>query len=214
MERITLGGEISEQGILNSLQNKYCNAKVVHIYASTEAGVGFAVRDGKSGFSAGLLFQEDERKNFLKISDGCLWVKSNGGADKLLNGTLDVDLNGYINTGDLVEKRDNRVYFLGRASGAINIGGNKVMPEEVESVLNTMPDIVVSRVSAKKNSLLGALISAEVVLSTTTAFNAKKIKLKILAYCNEQLVSYKVPVIIKFVDHVPTNESGKIVRVK
>ena len=55
LRRITLGGEIADQQILDALRHAFPAAKIVHIYASTEAGVGWAVRDGRAGFPAALL---------------------------------------------------------------------------------------------------------------------------------------------------------------
>ena len=46
-----------------------------------------------------------------------------------------------MDTGDIVERRGERYYFLGRRTGVINVGGKKVYPEEVEAVITGHPDI-------------------------------------------------------------------------
>ena len=57
LEQITLGGEIADQAILSTLRREFPAARIVHIYASTEAGVGFSVTDGRAGFPAAWLGQ-------------------------------------------------------------------------------------------------------------------------------------------------------------
>src|SRR5256885_5152484 len=52
---VRLSGEIADQGILDSLHRAFPRATVAHAFASTEAGVGFEVRDGLAGFPAGLI---------------------------------------------------------------------------------------------------------------------------------------------------------------
>ena len=50
LRQITLGGEIADQSVLDAVSARFPSARVTHIYASTEAGVGFAVNDRKAGF--------------------------------------------------------------------------------------------------------------------------------------------------------------------
>ena len=74
LKRITLGGEISDSNILKALKQKFPEAKIVHIYASTEVGVGFSVTDGEEGFPVSFL---DGGLNDIqmKIDDeNLLWI--------------------------------------------------------------------------------------------------------------------------------------------
>ena len=72
---------------------------------------------------------------------------------------------GFVDTGDRVELRDGRYYFRGRTGGVINVGGLKVYPEEVESVLNADPRVRMSLVRARRNPITGAVVVADVVLT-------------------------------------------------
>ena len=74
------------------------------------------------------------------------------------------DEQGFVDTGDVVERRGDRYYFLGRRNGVINVGGMKVYPEEVEAVINRHPAVRMSRVRSRKNPIIGALVAAEIVL--------------------------------------------------
>src|SRR5262249_27405742 len=60
------------------------------------------------------------------------------------------DAEGFIDTGDIVERYGDRFYFFGRRSGIINVGGLKVYPEEVEAAINRHPAVRMSRVQSRK----------------------------------------------------------------
>lgn len=210
LKRITLGGEISSQLILSALIKAYPEAKIIHIYASTEAGVGFTVKDGLEGFPIKLLGSSEGVD--LKIENGTLWVKSNRSSDKLLKGKINTDSEGYIDSGDLVEIKGNRVYFLGRDSGAINVGGNKVIPEEIETIINSLDYVLESRVYGKSNSILGMIVAADIALCKSNNSDKKEIKKNLIEYCRARLESFKVPALLKFVDSIEVNETGKVQR--
>ncbi|MCG7531153.1 acyl--CoA ligase [Psychrobium sp. MM17-31] len=213
LKRITLGGEISDQTILNALKRQYQHATIVHIYASTEAGVGFSVKDGKAGFPIAYLSNDNHLSLSLKVKGDNLWIKTARGSKTLLVGELEVDELGYIDTGDVVKIKDNRVIFCGRKNGSINVGGSKVIPEEIEAVLNLFEHISLSRVFGKKSAVLGTLVCAEIVVNETAkSLDNKELKSQILRHCREHLEAYKVPALIKNVDVINTNESGKIAR--
>jgi acyl-coenzyme A synthetase/AMP-(fatty) acid ligase len=214
LKRITLGGEIADQTVLDSLRKHFIGATVIHIYASTEAGVGFTVNDCKEGFPGDYLEHSKLASIDLKIVDDILWIKSDRGADNLLNGKLDVDADGFINTGDIVEIINGRVLFIGRDSGTINVGGNKVIPEEIESVLNSHPEVIQSRVFGKKNPVMGMLVNAEIISKKELTKDEMKVfKGELISFCKITLEPFKVPAMMKFVDSIAVNESGKIVRI-
>lgn len=213
LKRITLGGEISNQNILGALSGSYPKASIAHIYASTEAGVGFVVKDGKEGFPLDFLHERNDLKCQLKINGGVLWIKSDHGCTRFIKGNLDIDTNGFINTGDLIQVSNDRVLFLGRDSGSINVGGNKVMPEKVESVLEDNCHVYMARVFAKSNPVLGSLVSAEIVLADSgKVLTVKELKTEIMAFCRNRLESFEVPVLLKQVEMIKTNATGKKIR--
>lgn len=212
VERITLGGEISDQAVINGLRKHYPKAKIIHIYASTEAGVGFGVQDNKEGFPSSFL-ENPKLPAKLKVVDNILWIKSQNSFERLLSGNIEIDSEGYINTGDIVDIKCDRVFFKGRESGSLNVGGNKVMPEEVEQVINLIEEVELSRVFGKKNPMLGTLVSAEIVPSECGLLLDKKaLKQVIIEFCKSKLESYKIPVTYKIVDKIDINETGKIMR--
>ncbi|MCU8001469.1 AMP-binding protein [Shewanella sp. SM96] len=215
LKRITLGGEISNQNILTALSNSFPNANIIHIYASTEAGVGFAVKDKVEGFPLNFLDSLASIPCKLKVKDGLLWIKSSHGCSDFVGGELNVDSDGFINTGDLIEIKENRVLFLGRESGSINVGGNKVMPEKVEAVLENSPYVCLANVFAKKNPVLGSLVSSDLVLTALgESISSKDLKTELIAFCRSKLEPYEIPVLFKRVDFIETNSTGKKIRKK
>lgn len=210
--QITLGGEIVDQPILNALRGQYPGARVSHIYASTEAGAAFTVNDGMAGFPRQLLDSPPAGLELKVDPEGCLLIRPELREQSYLSGDAHLfDETGFVNTGDLVRLTDDRVFFLGRANGTINVGGNKVPPEEVESVLHTIPGVRVARVYGKQSSITGTLVAADIqVEAGVTELDA--LRRAIASRCAQSLPGYKVPAMIRFVSEIQTNGTGKVVR--
>lgn len=212
LKQITLGGEIADPGILKALRSAYPDARIVHIYASTETGVGFSVTDELSGFPETYVQEGTANGTRLRVSgSGELLIKPNGSAPHILREDTAFAHDGFIPTGDFVEKRSNRYIFLGRGNGSINVGGNKVMPEEVESVLGAVTGVAFARVRGKSNPITGKIVEAEIVPSTHEV-DKQLLRKDLLAACREGLAPYKIPALIRFVDKVEVSSSGKIQR--
>jgi acyl-CoA synthetase (AMP-forming)/AMP-acid ligase II len=211
LQLVTLGGEIADQAVLTSLRVQYPAAKVVHIYASTEAGVGFSVGDGRAGFPANYL-QHPPSGTQLKVEiDGMLWVRPALGGQRYLGGADSlVAADGWINTGDQVHRVGDRMLFLGRANGAINVGGNKVFPEEVEDCIRGVSGVRHVGVRARSNPLVGSLVEA-LVLPENGADRAV-LKSAIVQSCRGALAPYKVPALVTWVDEVAMTAAGKSMR--
>jgi len=112
----------------------------------------------------------------------------------------------------MLELRGDRYYFVGRRDGVINVGGLKVHPEEVESVINRHPHVRMSLVRQRKNPLTGALVVADVVLEPSPDSAAQGVENEIFELCRRALPRHKVPTSIKFVDELAVAATGKIVR--
>jgi acyl-coenzyme A synthetase/AMP-(fatty) acid ligase len=212
---VRLSGEIADDGLLSHLRKIYPRAKIGHAFASTEAGVVFTVDDGQAGFPAGHLENVPDVEMIIK--DNTLRVRSARTAFRYLGKDAPMlrDADGFVDTADLVELRDGRYYFGGRRDGLINVGGLKVHPEEVESVLNCHPEVWMSLVRKKKNPITGSVVVADVVLrhadgAPTGDMNA--LRDDILRCCRRTLSTHKVPVTINFVPTLAVAESGKMIR--
>jgi len=216
-EYVRLSGEVADQTVLDNLRAVYPQARIAHAFASTEAGVAFDVNDGLAGFPEELIGNSGGAIE-MKVQDGTLWIRSQRNATRYLGGAQApiAGDGGYVDTGDLVELANGRFYFRGRKGGIINVGGLKVYPEEVESVLNADPRVRMSLVKARRNPLTGALVVAEVVLTDSenaadaAAFD--KIKSDLLGACRRMLAAHKVPAQLRFVPALELSSAGKLVR--
>ena len=182
LRNISMGGEIVDQAILDRISALYPQARIRHIYASSEAGAAIVVSDGKAGFKADLLVRMDGEIN-VKVEEGRLYIRST-----YANRT---DGNDWVDTQDLVEQRGDRVYFLGRAGNTmINVGGEKAFPQDIEAHLMAHEDVIWARVVARKAPLMGALPVASVVLRANGRDGSRA---NAAAHCEASLAEFAIP---------------------
>lgn len=212
LQYITLGGEIADEALLALLDTRFPNTNIYHIYASTEAGVGFAVSDKKAGFPK-IWIDSGINGNHLKIDeDQQLWIKP-AVPRRQQSENVDYDSQGYINTLDNVEVTNDRVMFKGRGNGAINVGGHKVFPEKVEQVLLLSSLVSQARVYGKNNSMLGQVVAADIVLTLDAqSLSTIKPSIAILMHCKKHLMRQDMPTKINIVTSLPLSSSGKLSR--
>jgi len=213
---VRLSGEIADQAILDHLRACYPDARIAHAFASTEAGVAFDVGDGRAGFPASLIGPQSGSTE-LRVENGSLRIRSTRTATHYLGDQAEAlrDADGFVDTADMLERRGDRYYFVGRRGGIINVGGLKVHPEEVEAVINAHPRVRMSLVRTRKNPITGALVVADVVLNAEAdAANGRALELEqeIMRRCREVLPRHKVPAAINFVPGLTVNATGKLVR--
>jgi acyl-coenzyme A synthetase/AMP-(fatty) acid ligase len=211
---VRLSGEIADQAVLDGLSRAFPEASIGHAYASTEAGVGFAVNDGLEGFPATMI--GDNRGGVeMKVEDGSLRIRSTRTARAYVgpNAAALADEQGFVDTGDMVELRGDRYHFVGRRGGIINIGGLKVHPEEIEAVINRHAEVSMSCAKSRRSPITGAIVVADVILAEgTDASRSSEIREQILADCRASLPSYKVPAVIRFVHALDITAAGKLAR--
>ncbi len=211
---IRLSGEIPDQAILNTLRSFYPNASIGQAYGSTEVGIAFEVTDALEGFPESFVAVAGEVE--VKVENSSVWVRSPRMATRYLGPDEPPisDSSGFSDTGDIVEQRGDRYYFLGRRTGIINVGGLKVHPEEVEAQINMHPAVRMSCARPRRNPITGSIVVADVVLQKDNDQNGplEKIEGEILKLCRERLPKHKVPVKLHFVSSLAVAETGKIIR--
>lgn len=213
---VRLSGEIADQAVLDGLRARFPAANIGHAYASTEAGVGFEVADGLEGFPAAYV-ESGLGEVEMKVEDGSLLIRSKRTAGRYIGEerTL-IREDGFVNTGDTVELRGDRYYFTGRRDGVINVGGQKVHPEEVETVINRHPSVSASLVKTQRNPIMGAIVVADVVLNppepqSLSTERRAALQREILDACRAQLANHKVPALIQF-PALDLTSGGKLAR--
>lgn len=199
VQRITFGGEKSDENLYENIRRIFPNAKINNIYASTEAGFLF-VSKGEN-----FIIPENIRDK-IKIIDNELLVHYSllGSSDNL---KLD---NEYYHTGDLIEwvnYEKGEFKFKSRKNELINIGGYKVNPNEVEEALEKMTEIKQAIVYGKKNSVLGNVLCADIVL------NKPITEIDIRNNLSKILQDFKIPRRIRFIDEIELTRTGKIKRI-
>jgi acyl-coenzyme A synthetase/AMP-(fatty) acid ligase len=214
---VRLSGEIADQAVLDNLHAAFPAATVAHAFASTEAGVAFEVRDGRAGFPATLL--DGSGPVELRLIEETLRVRSPGTATGYLGeeGPSLRSADGFVDTGDRLEERAGRLFFMGRRGGVINVGGQKVHPEEVEAVINAHPWVRMSLVRSRRNAITGAIVMADVVLADAggergTRPASDQLTRELTERCREALAAHKVPALIRIVPALEVSASGKLVR--
>ena len=200
VQRVTLGGEKSDNHLYENIRKIFPNAKINNVYASTEAGSLFAAK--------GDCFQIPEkiRDKFTVVDDELLIHKS------LLGRSDSFKFEGdYYHSGDLIEwvdKESGLFRFKSRKNELINVGGYKVNPGEVEDVISAIDGVMQVLVYGKANSVLGNVLCADIQLEAGSELTNVDIK-KALA---SQLQDFKIPRRIKFVEQFELTRTGKLKR--
>jgi acyl-CoA synthetase (AMP-forming)/AMP-acid ligase II len=116
---------------------------------------------------------------------------------------------GWLWTGDLAS-RDAEGFFFhrGRAKEILKIGGHRVSPREIEEVLSAHPDVAEAAVVGAPDPLRGEVAVAYVVLRRGCAASASDMQ----KYCRARMPLYRVPASIRFLDALPRNAAGKVLR--
>ncbi len=207
LTKITYGTEPINKHLLERINRAFPNVLLHQTYGLTEVGVlasrsesneSTRLEIGGNGFET-------------KVVDGILWIKSEFAMLGYLGteGTNDF-VDGWFNTKDQVIQDGKFFKFIGRDSDQINVGGQKVLPIEVEEEILRLPEIFEVQVFGEKHPLLGQIVVASVVLAEGVEHDG--IKLKIRKHCQEHLAKYKVPQKILLVPKIEISSRGKRVK--
>ena len=210
---VRLSGEVADQAILTQLRQMFPDAGLTHAYASTEAGVGFEVTDGQEGFPASVIETPNGAAE-IEVAAGSLRIRSARGGSRYFGDAARLaDPDGFIDTGDMVTRMGDRYFFAGRREGIINVGGQKVHPEEVEAIINRHPLVQMARVKARASPITGAIVVADIVVrQATPAVPLTAFRDELLAACRAAMPAHKVPVFFKEVSALEIGPAGKLVR--
>jgi len=155
----------------------------------------------------GVLKTKSEDNNYItlneeyKIVDSELWVKKNPAMIGYLN--IENNTDEWYKTGDIVDEKNGTIKITGRITKIINVGGQKVTPSEVESILFMMPEIKDCKVYSEPNLILGEIVVADIVSNSDIT---KKI---ISDFCVDKLDRFKIPMKINVVKEIGYTERFK-----
>lgn len=116
---------------------------------------------------------------------------------------------GWLHTGDMgYRDEDNYLYLVDRKNDMIISGGFNVYPREVEDVLYMHEAVLEAAVAGIPDAKWGETVKAFVVLKTDKTATEDEI----IAHCRIHLASYKKPTSVDFLDELPKNANGKILK--
>ncbi|MCG3688104.1 ANL family adenylate-forming protein [Aliarcobacter butzleri] len=205
---ITYGTETMPQSLLIKLKEAFPKVKFLQTFGTSETGI--STTSSKSSDS--LFMKIEDEKSEFKIVDNELWLRSKTQVLGYLNASMEsFTSDGWFKTGDLVEElEDGYLKIIGRSKEVINVGGQKVLPSEIESVILTMPQISDCIVYSEKNIITGQTVVCDVVLKV----DCENIKKELRLFCKDKLEAYKIPTKVNVVEKTNFSDRFKKIRIK
>lgn len=187
LELVTYGTEVMPESVLQRFQQKYPSLKMLQTYGLSELGILRTQSEASHSLWVRLRGENCQSR----VIDGLLEIKTRTSMLGYLNAPSPFTKDGWFKTGDEVEERDGWLKILGRRSEMINVGGEKVFPAEVESVLQEMSGVEDAWVFGEPNALVGQMVVAHVNL--TTQESLAEFRQRMSLFCKDRLPSFKIP---------------------
>lgn len=203
---ITYGTEVMPKSVLKKLHHVFPNVRFLQTYGLSELGI----LRSKSRHSDSLWVKVGGDGYETKVVDDILWIRAESAMMGYLNAPHPFTEDGWFITGDAVEKNGEYIRILGRESEIINVGGEKVYPAEVESVLQMMAGVEDVTVRGERNPITGQIVKALVKLSTGET--ASEFRKRMREFCRDRLPNYKVPQKVDLVSNQMHGERFKKMR--
>jgi acyl-coenzyme A synthetase/AMP-(fatty) acid ligase len=194
---ITYGTEPMPESLLARLKAAFPRVRFIQTFGTSETGI-----TRTESPEAGSTFLRFEDPNLeWKIIDDELWLRSRTQIAGYLNASNECfTTDGWFRTGDKVEQGPNgTIRVLGRMGEMINVGGEKLMPAEVESVVLSIPGVTDCRARGEANALTGQTVVVDVVASVS---DQEALRSAIRSACREHLARHKTPTRVTFVSSV------------
>jgi len=204
LKLITYGTERMSETLLNKLNDQLPKIKLLQTFGTSETGI----LKTQSKSSSSLFFKISDHNKEYKIIKNELFLRSKTQVKGYLNHENNsFKKDGWYATGDLVETdKDGFIKIIGRKNKIINVGGLKVLPKEVEDVINKIEEVDDSSVYGEENNLVGNIVCARIF---TSYHDKKYLKSIIKAECRKSLDKYKIPVKLHYSKLKITNRGKK-----
>lgn len=206
LKMVTYGTEPMPEITLRRFHELLPHIRLLQTYGLSEVGIlrsksrssdSLWVRIGGEGFET-------------RVVGGILHIRAQSAMLGYLNAPSPFTHDGWLNTGDAVEVDGEYMRILGRQSEIINVGGEKVYPAEIESVIQEIADVREVTVYGERNPIVGSIVCAKV--SPKSAVDEKAFVQRIRAHCRARLRSYQVPVKISLIAEAQHSERYKKAR--
>jgi acyl-coenzyme A synthetase/AMP-(fatty) acid ligase len=187
LQVVSYGSEPMPELTLKTMRTRMPQVKLHQTYGMTE--IGIPVSKSRSSDSLWMKFVGDNCE--YRVRDGMLEVRTATAMLGYLNAPSPFTPDGWMVTGDEVDVDGEWFHVRSRRSELINVGGQKVFPVEVESVLEEMDGVEEAVVSAEPSPLTGHLVCATVRLAEDEPLPEFRKRLR--RYCRERLPRYMIP---------------------
>lgn len=193
---VTYGTEPMTENLLKRLRKVFAHTRFLQTFGTSETGIAMTL--SKSSQSLYMKIEDDNIQ--WKVVDGELWLKGKAQILGYLNYGNPFRDDGWFPTGDLVElAEDGYIKIVGRKKEIINVGGQKVLPSEVENTILELEEVNDVTVYGEHNPLIGEIVVAEIAINDD--IDKDMLSNKIRLHCKEKLERYKWPVRIKIVNN-------------
>lgn len=194
LQTVTYGTEPMPESTLKRCHELFPRLTLQQTYGLSEVGI----LRSKSKSSDSLWMKIGGEGFETRIVDGLLQIRAQSAMLGYLNAPSPFTADGWFITGDAVEVDGEYLRILGRKSEIINVGGEKVYPAEVESVLLQMPGVTDAAVTGEPNPITGAIVVARLNLAAPELLPVFRRRMR--DFCRDRLAPYKVPARVEIVD--------------
>ena len=219
LKTIAMAGSALTPELSNRIQDTFGDV-LYNIYASTECGFATIATPedlrrapGTAGYSPVgvevLLFDEHDQRVHGANKRGRIFIRSAARFEGYTDGRSKQIIDGYMSSGDTGHFDESGLLFVeGRDDDMIVSGGENVFPQEVENLLVAHEDVFDAAVIGVDDADFGKRLRAFIVSEPGAPQNPEDIKL----YVKNNLARYKVPRDVVFIEELPRNATGKLLR--
>ncbi len=223
LRTLAYGASIMPKETIEALRGRFPQAEIQNLYGQTEnspavSGLDDAYALSKPGsvgrplpgMTIAIVDDQDH-----EVDQGIVGEIVTRGINQMKgyyrneSATREAVRDGWYHTGDVgYLDGDGFLYVVDRKKDMIIRGGQNIYSAEVENVLYTHPDIVECAVVGVPHAVYGEEVLAMIVLKQGSGLNKESLQ----QYMATRIARYKVPVHVQFVDELPHNASGKILK--
>ena len=206
LETVTYGTEVMPETTLERFHRLFPHVRLLQTYGLSEIGIlrsqskasdSLWVKVGGDGFET-------------RVVDGMLQIRARSAMLGYLNAPSPFTADGWLATGDAVDVDGEYLRIRGRQSEIINVGGEKVYPAEVESVLQSMEGVKDVTVGGETNPITGQMVTARLRLTSTETLSEFRKRMRL--FCRDKLPAFKIPQKVVLVEQEMHSERFKKMR--
>src|SRR5205807_3582379 len=187
LQVVTYGTEPMPESTLRRFRSSLPHINLQQTYGLSEVGI----LRSKSRSSDSLWVKLGGEGFQTRVVDGILQIKAESAMLGYLNAPSPFTADGWFNTDDKVEVDGEYFRILWRQSEIINVGGQKVYPAEVESVVQEMPQVAEVSVYGEKNAIMGQIVCAAIRLSEPR--DPQTFHRELREFCRQRLQAFQIP---------------------